>query len=134
MERLNLAAVFTLTLAVSGCATLEPYALLDTNRIGTAAVDESGVVITAAGPQAMLRGQAHVMISPGKQLVEVRTLRTDPKIGSRLATLPIDAKPCFRYVIVAKHPVNNHPRDWYAEIISAEPIPECVAAMAQTAK
>jgi hypothetical protein len=119
---------------LAGCATEEPYAELDTTRIARADIDESSVVITGTDTQLRIRPQTRVMLRPGKQLVEVRTLRQDARLNSRIATLAIDAKPCFRYFVVAKHPVGAHPQDWYVEIVGAEPIPECQISGAAPAR
>ncbi|MEY3286013.1 MAG: hypothetical protein RL500_743 [Pseudomonadota bacterium] len=133
--RLLLCLFIAASCSLSGCASIqEPYAELDTSRTGRADIDESSVVITGYGSQMNMRPQTHVMLEPGKQLVSVRTLRSDARIRSKIATLAIDAKPCLRYFVVAKHPVGANPQDWYVEITRTEPIPECQVATPVSAK
>jgi hypothetical protein len=133
--RLVLRLFIAASCSLSGCATTqEPYAELDTTRIGRANIDESSVVITGYGSQMNMRPQTRVMLQLGRQLVEVRTLRSDARIKSKIATLAIDAKPCVRYFVVAKHPVGANPQDWYVEISNTEPMPECQVAASVSAK
>lgn len=88
-------------------------------------MEQSPVLIAGAGAQMKMRPQAKATLEVGKQLVELRTLRNDRGIRSKLATLALDARPCMRYFVVARHPVGANPNDWYVEIVKTEPIPEC---------
>lgn len=126
----SLPALFCLAALLHACASTTPYAEIDGNPIHGADMEQSPVLIAGAGAQMKMRPQAKATLEVGKQLVELRTLRNDRGIRSKLATLALDARPCMRYFVVARHPVGANPNDWYVEIVKTEPIPECTPTAA----
>ena len=114
-------------LAVSGCATPGPYAEVTGERLSVSDATEEPVQIVGVGGRLLTSGPTSVAIEPGTQMLLVRTTRRDGRRVGPDAMLPLNAKPCMRYYVVAKHESQLTVEPWWLEIKKVEPIAECLA-------
>lgn len=125
-------AAVAAALVLSGCATQRQYAAV-TGRIGAAApFDAAGVAITGIDGQMYFDGKEEREIRPGFHALMVVTTREKRSLGfaSSLkerdpAFVYLNAKPCMRYFVIARHESGNPDSPWKPEIARAEPIDGC---------
>jgi hypothetical protein len=111
----------------SACTSITPYAEVTGVRQQLADPNEASVRVMGVNGKLYPSGWATLKIEPGPQMLLMRTTRSDGRRMSQDATLPLDAKPCMRYYVVAKHESQVKVEPWWLEIKSIEPIGECVA-------
>jgi hypothetical protein len=120
MKRVILAAAAVLA---SGCV---PYAIIDGSGIATTDTSVRKVTIMAVDDQ-MYPGQPYeVQVDPGPHLLEVSTTMTDHTGLVTHMPFGVNAKPCVRYYVVAKHeaPVLSQ-NNWEPILVQQEPIAGC---------
>jgi hypothetical protein len=114
-------------LLLSACATPGPYAEVVGERQTHSELDEESVRIVGVDGKLDLSGSVSVTLQPGFHMLLVRTTRKGGRRGSQDATLPLNAKACLRYFVVAKHESMSLVDPWNLEIKKTEPIDECLA-------
>jgi hypothetical protein len=121
-------------LALTGCAAQHQYAAV-TGRIGAAApLDIAGVAITGIDGQIHFDGREEREIKPGFHTLMVITTREKRSLGRASgmkerepAYIDLNAKPCMRYFVIARHESGDPDSPWKPEIARAEPIDGCTA-------
>lgn len=120
-------------LALAGCASPGPYAEVTGERIGAADLHEAEVRIAGVDGRLDAGGSTSVVLEPGFRMVLVRNTRIEGRRMAAEAMLPLDAKPCMRYYVVARHESMSRVEPWSLEIKKVEPIAECAARFPQAA-
>lgn len=113
--------------ALAACATPGPYAEVTGDRVSVADPNEESVRIVGVNGKLDLSSPSTVTIDPGRNMLLVRTTRKDGRKMSPDAMLPLNAKPCTRYYVIAKHESQLRVEPWSLEIKKVEPIGECLA-------
>jgi len=127
-------AAVAAALVLSGCATQRQYAAV-TGRIGAAATfDTAGVAITGINGQTYFDGKEEREIKPGFHALMVITTREKRSLGHASsmkerdpAYVYLNANPCMRYFVIARHESGDPDSPWKPEIARAEPIDGCAA-------
>ena len=125
--KLKYPILIAVVMVVSGCATPGPYAEVTGERAGATDLNEESVRIVGVNGKLDLSGSLSVTIDPGKNMLLVRTTRKDGRRMSPDAMLPLNAKACTRYYVIAKHEAPLTVEPWSLEIKKVEPIGECLA-------
>jgi hypothetical protein len=133
LHRIALASTaLAAALLLSACANQRQHAAV-TGRIGAAApFDTAGVAITGIDGQMYFDGKEEREIKPGFHALMVVTTREKRALG-RVPTMKdrdsayiyLDAKPCTRYFVIARHESGDPDSPWKPEIARAEPIDGC---------
>lgn len=133
--RLGVWAGLALAALLGACASNEPYAMLDGEKLGAGESDEESVFIVAVDGGFNKRGRTmQAMVSPGGHLFVLMTHRSGG--GSRpaeLRYLPMKLEACKRYLVLAKHHNPTDPRDWDPIVKQMEPIAPCGPATVEAA-
>ena len=111
---------------LSACVTQRPYAIVSGERQQAADPTEASVRIMGVDGKMYPSGWSKLTLEPGQHMVLMRTTRSDGRRMSPDAMLPLDAKPCMRYHVVAKHGSSLAVEPWWLEIKKVERIGECV--------
>lgn len=124
-------SVLSLVFAISGCATPGPYAEVTGERLIGSDLNEVPVRIVGVNGRLDTSGTSSVRIDPGSNLLLVQTTRRAVRRPSPDAMLPLNAKGCMRYHVVAVHESSVTVEPWSLEIKKVEPIDECLAKYPQ---
>lgn len=127
-------AAVAAVLVLSGCATQRQYAAV-TGRIGAAAsFDTAGTAITGIDGQMYFDGKEEREIKPGFHALRVISTRENKSLGRASgmkernpAYVYLNAMPCMRYFVIARHESGALDSHWKPEIARAEPIDGCKA-------
>lgn len=127
-------AVVASVIALAGCATQRQFAAV-TGRIGAAApFDTAGVAITGMDGQMYFDDKEEREIKPGFHALMIITTREKRSLGRGSgmkerdpAYVYLNAKPCMRYFVIARHESGDPDSPWKPEIARAEPIDGCIA-------
>ena len=111
---------------LSACVTQRPYAIVSGERQQAADPTEASVRIMGVDGKMYPSGWDKLTIEPGQHMVLLRTTRSDGRRMSPDAMLPLDAKPCMRYHVVAKLESSLVLEPWWLVIKKVERIGECV--------
>ncbi len=141
--KVQLLASILLAIALCGCASTAqgPYAEISGERMMQADVLEEGIRILAVDEQLSLGGSQLERLEPGLRLLRLETARVQaapqfqqisrhkPLLGGikGALTLPLNAKPCLRYHVAARHESMSQIEPWQLVLRDVEPIPECIA-------
>ena len=86
-----------------GCSNI-PYAIIDGSRSKVTDVNSSNVIITGIDGQMHFDMDATKNIEPGVHTIRLSSTRLSRRSGRQShREIQIDAKPCKRYVVAAKH-------------------------------
>ena len=117
-----LAPLFLLAACASG-----PYAIIDGSRSDITDANSHDVMITGIDGQMYFEGLEIRNVAPGPHYLQLASTRLSHRGAPTYETLVLDAKPCTRYLVAAKHDTTLEfdNRDWVAHVIRTEPIAGC---------
>lgn len=104
-----------------------PYAVVTGERPTVSDPTVESVLIVGVNGRLEMRGLSEVRVEPGPVWLSVRTTRRDgrPK-RVREASVVLNAKPCMRYFVIARHESQFAEEPWSAQVSQQEPIRECL--------
>lgn len=113
--------------SVVGCSNI-PYAIIDGSRSKVTDIDSQNVMITGIDGRMYFDSYFVRNIEPGEHTIRLTSTRINSK-GKLLShkNIKLDAKPCKRYVVAAKHDKNKRftNKHWEVEVLRVEDIPWC---------
>ena len=116
----------TLT-SVVGCSNV-PYAIIDGSQSKVTDVDSHNLLVTGIDGKMYFDSATVKNVEPGERTIRLASTRISAR-GKRVSykDIKLDAKPCKRYVVAAKHDKNKRftNRYWEVEILRIEDIPWC---------
>lgn len=114
-------------IALGGCVTTGPYAIVEGERMARADAFEDDVLIYAVdGKLDMAPGKTQ-RLEPGQRELLLGTVRQDRRSAGSATVVALNAKPCLRYYFVSRHESMSQVHPWKLVLKNVEPIPECVA-------
>lgn len=101
------------------------YAIVDFTRTQPDDPTIAPAALLALDGQAFINGKAREHVAPGFHYLRVMSSRLGQ--NARMESMPfaIQAAPCTRYFLAARHPVRQTPKQWKVVVIGEEPIDYC---------
>lgn len=111
---------------LTACAS-GPYAIIDGSRSDITDANSHDVVITGIDGQMYFQGLKIRNVDPGPHYIQLASTKVDRQGNPTYNTFILDAKPCTRYLVAAKHgsTLEFDTRDWVTEVIREEPVAGC---------
>ncbi|MCW9016400.1 MAG: hypothetical protein OQJ89_05510 [Kangiellaceae bacterium] len=113
--------------SVVGCSNI-PYAIIDGSRSKITDVDSHNVMITGIDGRMYFDSDTVKNIEPGEHTIRLASTRINAR-GMLLSykDIKLDAEPCKRYVVAAKHDKNKRfsNKHWEVKVLRVEDIPWC---------
>jgi hypothetical protein len=141
--RETVSLLLVLTLTACATATKQPWAEVIGDRVAVGDSSASPVQFLAVDGNSLIGAPAWVQMEPGLRALTLATERGRkpaspksrvPRPPAQLVpsvTLALDARPCMRYLIQARHDEGLSDRRWRAEMARIEPIAQCFARFPQ---
>lgn len=139
--RAGLALLLLSSLAACVTAPSQPWAEVSGDTVAVGDSSTSAVQFLAVDGHTLIGSPASVQMQPGLRVLTLASVRDSkslppppsmmPRPAARFVsatTVPLDARPCMRYRIQARHEEGHSSRRWRAEMARIEPIAQCFSS------
>ena len=115
-----------LTILIVGCSS-KPYAIIDGSQSKITDDNSHDIVITGVDGKMLFDGMKTRKIDPGFHYTQLTSVKSGRRGDVTYQPWSLNAEPCKRYVIAAKHSKDKKfsNKYWDVELLRIEPILHC---------